>query len=234
MFASVSMVLTSLCGGNAHCQASQHAAHHITLRCDPAGAALKKSGNAGCAANNQAVDAGTDCNLYRAKLQGRNRVLGASSEPLLMPTDRSVPLVTVPEDGDHRETLARVPEAMPELERRHTAHTTSGPRFLQHISPSKTYAGLVGGLLAATLVTAAMLAGLGEDPMTGLILGPLIGLAAQAGDLAESMLKRAYNVKDSGKMIPGHGGMLDRVDALLFNAPMVLLWVQFGRVALPL
>ena len=72
-----------------------------------------------------------DLAVYRAKLQGRNRVLTASSEPLLMPADRSVPLVSVPEDGDHHEPLARVPEAMPELERRHTAHTTSGPRFLQ-------------------------------------------------------------------------------------------------------
>ena len=100
-----------------------------------------------------------------------------------------------------------------------------GPRFLQHISPSKTYAGLVGGLLAATLVTAAMLAGLGEDPMTGLILGPLIGLAAQAGDLAESMLKRAAGAKDSGSLIPGHGGILDRIDSFLFAAPVVALYV---------
>jgi len=64
------------------------------------------------------------------------------------------------------------------------------------------------------------------------VMGILGGILGPAGDLCESMLKRAYNVKDSGKMIPGHGGMLDRVDALLFNAPMVLLWVQFGRVAL--
>jgi diguanylate cyclase (GGDEF)-like protein/putative nucleotidyltransferase with HDIG domain len=72
-----------------------------------------------------------DLAVYRAKLQGRNRVLGASSEPLLLPADRSEPLVAVPEENDHTEPLARVPDALPEYERRHTAHTTTGPRFLQ-------------------------------------------------------------------------------------------------------
>jgi phosphatidate cytidylyltransferase len=100
-----------------------------------------------------------------------------------------------------------------------------GPRFLQHISPSKTYAGLVGGLIVATAVTAAMLAGLGDQPIAALILGPLIGLAAQAGDLAESLLKRAAGAKDSGRLIPGHGGILDRVDSFLFAAPVVTLYV---------
>ncbi|HET9458020.1 MAG TPA: phosphatidate cytidylyltransferase [Candidatus Limnocylindrales bacterium] len=98
-------------------------------------------------------------------------------------------------------------------------------RFLVHISPSKTYAGLVGGLAASTLVVAAVLAALGRDPIGGLILGPLVGAAAQAGDLAESMLKRAAGAKDSGRLIPGHGGILDRVDSFLFAAPVVTLYV---------
>ena len=100
-----------------------------------------------------------------------------------------------------------------------------GPRFLQHISPAKTYAGLVGGLVAVTVVTAAMLAALGENPIAGLILGPLIGLAAQAGDLAESLLKRAAGAKDSSGLIPGHGGILDRIDSFLFAAPVATLYV---------
>ena len=98
-------------------------------------------------------------------------------------------------------------------------------RFLSHISPSKTYAGLVGGIVATTVVVGLVLAGLGQTPIHSLLLGPLTALAAQAGDLAESMLKRAAGAKDSGTLIPGHGGMLDRVDSFLFAAPIVTLYV---------
>ncbi|MEO5885355.1 MAG: phosphatidate cytidylyltransferase [Candidatus Limnocylindrales bacterium] len=97
--------------------------------------------------------------------------------------------------------------------------------FLTHISPSKTYAGLIGGLVATTIVVAAVLWALGQSPLHAIILGPLVALAAQAGDLAESMLKRAAGAKDSGTLIPGHGGMLDRVDSFLFAAPVLTLYV---------
>ena len=98
-------------------------------------------------------------------------------------------------------------------------------RFLVHISPSKTWAGLVGGTIVATVAVTAMLVGLGQPPLGGFLLGPLVALAAQAGDLAESLLKRAAGAKDSGSIIPGHGGVLDRVDAFLFAAPVVTLYV---------
>ncbi len=98
-------------------------------------------------------------------------------------------------------------------------------KFLTHISPSKTYAGLVGGVLASTVVVAVALWGLGQAPWHALVLGPLVALSAQAGDLAESMLKRAAGAKDSSDLIPGHGGMLDRVDSFLFAAPVVTLYV---------
>jgi phosphatidate cytidylyltransferase len=98
-------------------------------------------------------------------------------------------------------------------------------KFLTHISPSKTYAGLVGGVVATTVVVGLLLWGLGQPPLHALALGPLTALAAQAGDLAESVIKRAAGVKDSSSLIPGHGGMLDRVDSFLFAAPVVTLYV---------
>ena len=100
-----------------------------------------------------------------------------------------------------------------------------GPRFLTHISPSKTYAGLVGGLVAATVVVALGLWAVGAPPLHALALGPLLAMAAQAGDLAESVVKRAAGAKDSSNLIPGHGGVLDRIDSFLFAAPVVTLYV---------
>jgi phosphatidate cytidylyltransferase len=99
------------------------------------------------------------------------------------------------------------------------------------VSPNKTWEGFAGGMVGAVAflfvmrqfffpaLTVVDCVALG---ILGSILGPV-------GDLSESMLKRAYGVKDSGRVIPGHGGMLDRIDALIFNAPLVLLYVEFAR-----
>lgn len=102
------------------------------------------------------------------------------------------------------------------------AGMTMGKRKLApHISPNKTVEGLFGGL---GLAVAAALAGrVWFVPAFSLpdclALGLLLGLTGVAGDLAESALKRSVGVKDSGALIPGHGGMLDRLDSMLFTAP---------------
>ncbi len=88
------------------------------------------------------------------------------------------------------------------------------------ISPNKSQEGAIGGLLASMVVGAASFQGFGlGDWKLGLIAGAVISLTGQIGDLAESVLKRQAGVKDSGSVIPGHGGVLDRIDALLFALP---------------
>jgi phosphatidate cytidylyltransferase len=97
--------------------------------------------------------------------------------------------------------------------------------FIPHISPGKTVEGTIGGLLGAIIVCALLVAAVGRPPVAGLVLGLLIGASAQVGDLAESMLKRAAGAKESGRLIPGHGGLLDRIDSFLFAAPVAFLYV---------
>ena len=101
------------------------------------------------------------------------------------------------------------------------------------ISPNKSQEGALAGLLASMLVGAVSFQGFGlGDWKLGLIAGAVIGVAGQIGDLAESVLKRQAGVKDSGSLIPGHGGVLDRIDALLFAFPAgFLLAVGFERFA---
>jgi phosphatidate cytidylyltransferase len=95
-----------------------------------------------------------------------------------------------------------------------------GPKLWPRFSPNKTWSGFVGGLAASTLVATAMavLPAFGLNPIAAAIIGFAVGLATMAGDLWESALKRRFGVKDSGDLIPGHGGLLDRVDGLMFAA----------------
>jgi phosphatidate cytidylyltransferase len=95
-------------------------------------------------------------------------------------------------------------------------------RLIDHISPSKTVEGLIGGLLAATGAAGIGAWLIGLDAWQPLVIGPIVGLAAQAGDLAESMVKRAAGRKESGFLVPGHGGVLDRIDSFLFAAPVLV------------
>lgn len=91
--------------------------------------------------------------------------------------------------------------------------------FFNHISPSKTWSGALGGTAAAIVVCAVLVAALGRNPAIGLVLGAIIAISAQVGDLAASMLKRAAGAKDSSRLIPGHGGFLDRLDSFILAAP---------------
>lgn len=91
------------------------------------------------------------------------------------------------------------------------------------VSPGKTIEGAIGGLAAGIAAgPVSHLIFFRELPIWhGLILGALVSIAGQVGDLAESMLKRGANVKDSSHLLPGHGGMLDRLDSILFAAPLI-------------
>ena len=99
-------------------------------------------------------------------------------------------------------------------------------RLFPRISPKKSWEGFIGGLICATAAAVGVGALLGEDLLLWGGLGVVVVIAAVLGDLVESMFKRSVDVKDSGNMIPGHGGMLDRFDALLFSAPFVLFYIS--------
>jgi phosphatidate cytidylyltransferase len=108
-----------------------------------------------------------------------------------------------------------------------------GPRLAPRLSPRKTWAGLIGGMFSAALAGWATAAVLGQASALPLVLVSAgLAIVEQFGDLGESMAKRRFNVKDSSGLIPGHGGVLDRLDGLLAVIPAVALLTLFdnGRV----
>jgi phosphatidate cytidylyltransferase len=99
-------------------------------------------------------------------------------------------------------------------------------RLLPHVSPGKTVEGTLGGIAAAVIV-ATLMVGLFEfSPWIGIAAGALVGVFAVLGDLVESAVKRAAVAKDSGALLPGHGGVLDRVDSLIFVAPVLSIFFE--------
>jgi phosphatidate cytidylyltransferase len=91
-----------------------------------------------------------------------------------------------------------------------------GPLLLPRVSPKKTWSGLLGGMMSAAIVAVVVCRVLGQgDPLWIGIAGAVTAVVAQIGDLFESWVKRRWGVKDSSAIIPGHGGVMDRVDGLL-------------------
>ena len=114
-----------------------------------------------------------------------------------------------------------------------------GPKLAPVISPNKTWAGLIGAMVGATgaavlsfLVIVGFQLGTAEFAAM-LIIAPLLAVCAQMADLFESAIKRKYNIKDSGAIIPGHGGLLDRVDGLVgvLLILLIVVWLRGGDVA---
>lgn len=108
-----------------------------------------------------------------------------------------------------------------------TGRIVGGPKLAPALSPNKTWAGLGGGIVAAG-ITGGLCHLFSPYPttvLTSILFGIAIAITAQGGDLFESWIKRRAGVKDSSTLIPGHGGLLDRVDGLMFSVPFFALFV---------
>ena len=111
--------------------------------------------------------------------------------------------------------------------------TIGGPKLAPRISPNKTWAGLGGGILLAAIMGSAVAAWGGlSDVFIPALAGGFLAIVAQIGDLAESAIKRKFEVKDSSHIIPGHGGLLDRLDGVIAVAPTVVFvnWISGGKI----
>ncbi len=102
-------------------------------------------------------------------------------------------------------------------------------KLIPHISPGKTREGAIAGLIGGALtgLLAGWAFGVPASPILMLLLGGLVALGAMIGDLCESLIKRQIGIKDMGSVIPGHGGVLDRIDALLVTVPFIFYAALF-------
>ena len=114
-----------------------------------------------------------------------------------------------------------------------TAAYFAGRRFgrrplAPRVSPGKTVEGGVAQVIASVAVALAGAPLVPLLPREAAAIGLLLGVVGQVGDLSESFLKRSAGAKDAGHLIPGHGGLLDRLDSLLFNVPALYYWLYFA------
>ena len=98
-----------------------------------------------------------------------------------------------------------------------------GPKLAPKISPNKTWSGLLGGMALASFCSWGYLYLFGINDWRLAIAGAIVAVIEQIGDLVESAIKRHLKIKDSSTLIPGHGGVFDRIDGLIFTAPFVFL-----------
>lgn len=108
-----------------------------------------------------------------------------------------------------------------------------GPRLAPRLSPQKTWSGLLGGVGGAALCAAVFAYAVGAPTAALALVGLAMGFVAQAGDLAESALKRAFHLKDASGLLPGHGGFMDRVDGLVPVAVLIALAALFAAPKAP-
>lgn len=106
--------------------------------------------------------------------------------------------------------------------------TFGGPKMAPQISPNKTWTGLGGGILASMIIGFLSAFIFPGTVLFFMLVSAFLTIIEQIGDLTESKIKRLFKVKDSGTIIPGHGGILDRLDGLLFVAPFILFLVLFS------
>jgi phosphatidate cytidylyltransferase len=101
-------------------------------------------------------------------------------------------------------------------------------RLFERISPKKSWEGFIGGVILAAAVSWLLSGWLGVvSPVKWIIISLIVSITGTLGDLVESMLKRSAGIKDSGNIMPGHGGFLDRFDSAVMSFPLVFLFISF-------
>lgn len=163
--------------------------------------------------------------VHRAGTQALRSVAGLVYAPLLM-----APLVPLRgrEDGIYMILYLLAATWLGDTGAFFAGRAFGKTKLFERISPKKTIEGAIGGLLLSA-VGGFVFAKVGHLPfgvVECILLTMALDVAGIVGDLAESLIKRAWDVKDSGWIMPGHGGILDRVDSLMFTAPVLWIWLQ--------
>jgi phosphatidate cytidylyltransferase len=114
-----------------------------------------------------------------------------------------------------------------------TGRLVGGPKLWLKVSPNKTWSGLFGGVTASAAAGALFAAWAGANIPALAASGLMLGAVAQAGDLAESALKRRFGVKDASNLIPGHGGFMDRMDGVVTVAVVAALFALLANPSAP-